>query len=131
MTDAEATCVLDASAMLALLHSEPGAEAVEDVLDRAAISTVNWSEVCQRWLAHDIDVVDLRADIEALGVQIVPFTADDAEQAAALWGSTRPLGLSLGDRACLGLARRLELPAVTADRAWLDADVGIEIRPIR
>lgn len=131
MTDVNTACVLDASAMLALLHSEPGAEAVEDVLDRAAISTVNWSEVCQHWFAHDVDVVDLRADIEALGVQIVPFTADDAEQAAALWSSTRRLGLSLGDRACLGLARRLELPAVTADRAWLDADVGIEIRPIR
>lgn len=131
MTDASMGCVLDASAMLALLHSEPGGEAVEDVLDRAAMSAVNWSEICQRWLAHDVDVVDLRADIEALGVQIVPFTADDAEQTAALWVSTRRLGLSLGDRACLGLARRLELPAVTADRAWLDADVGVEIRPIR
>lgn len=131
MTDASMACVLDASAMLALLHSEPGGEAVEDVLDRAAMSAVNWSEICQRWLAHDVDVVDLRADIEALGVQIVPFTADDAEQTAALWVSTRRLGLSLGDRACLGLARRLELPAVTADRAWLDADVGVEIRPIR
>lgn len=131
MTSANTACVLDASAMLALLHSEPGAEAVEGVLDRAAISTVNWSEVCQPWLAHDVDVVDLRADIEALGVQIVPFSADDAEQAAALWNSTHRLGLSLGDRACLGLARRLGLPAVTADRAWLDADVGIEIRPIR
>lgn len=131
MTDASMACVLDASAMLALLHSEPGGEAVEDVLDRAAMSAVNWSEICQRWLAHDVDVVDLRADIEALGVQIVPFTADDAEQTAALWVSTRRLGLSLGDRACLGLARRLELPALTADRAWLDADVGVEIRPIR
>lgn len=131
MTEADAACVLDASAMLALLHSEPGAEAVEEVLDRAAISTVNWSEVCQRWLAHDVDVADLRADVEALGVQILPFTADDAEQAAALWRSTRRLRLSLGDRACLGLARRLERPAVTADRMWLEADVDVEIRPIR
>ncbi len=131
MTEANAACVLDASAMLALLHSEPGAEAVEKLLDRTAISAVNWSEVCQRWLAHDVDVAELRADIEALGVQIVPFTADDAEQAAALWSSTRRLGLSLGDRACLGLARRLERPAVTADRTWLEADVDIEIRPIR
>lgn len=45
MTDASATCVLDASATLALLHTEPGAEMVEEVLDHAAISTVNWSEV--------------------------------------------------------------------------------------
>jgi ribonuclease VapC len=131
VTEGHGACVLDASAMLALLHSEPGAEAVEEILDQAAISTVNWSEVCQRWLAHDVDVVDLRADIEALGVQIVPFTAEDAEETAALWSSTRRLGLSLGDRACLGLARRLERPAVTADRLWLEADVDVDIRPIR
>ncbi len=131
MTDASASCVLDASAMLALLHSEPGAEAVEEVLEHAAISAVNWSEVCQRWIAHDVDASDLRVDTEALGLQIVPFTVDDAEQAAVLWSSMRRLGLSLGDRACLGLARRLERPALTADRAWLDVDLGVEIRAIR
>jgi ribonuclease VapC len=131
MTDASATCVLDASAVLALLHSEPGAEAVEAVLEHAAISTVNWSEVCQRWIAHEVDISDLRTDTEALGLQIVPFTVDDAEQAAELWSSTRHLGLSLGDRACLGLARRLARPALTADRAWLDVDLGVEIRAIR
>lgn len=131
MTDAGITCVLDASAVLALLHSEPGADVVEEALDHAAISTVNWSEVCQRWIAHDVDVSDLRADTEALGLQIVPFTVDDAEQAAELWSATRHLGLSLGDRACLGLARRLGQPALTADRAWLDVDLGVEIQTIR
>lgn len=131
MTDAGITCVLDASAVLALLHSEPGADVVEEALDHAAISTVNWSEVYQRWIAHDVDVSDLRADTEALGLQIVPFTVDDAEQAAELWSATRHLGLSLGDRACLGLARRLGQPALTADRAWLDADLGVEIQTIR
>jgi ribonuclease VapC len=131
LTDPGALCVLDASAVLALLHSEPGADAVEEALEHAAISTVNWSEVCQRSIAHDVDVSDLRADTEALGVQLVPFSVEDAELAAALWSATRHLGLSLGDRACLGLARRLERPAVTADRAWLDLDLGVEIRAIR
>ena len=129
MTDPGALCVLDASAVLALLHSEPGADAVEEALEHAAISTVNWSEVCQRSIAHDVDVSDL--DTEALGVQLVPFSVEDAEQAAELWSATRHLGLSLGDRACLGLARRLERPALTADRAWLDLDLGVEIRAIR
>lgn len=131
MTRAGATCILDASALLAVLHSEPGAETVAEVLENAAISAVNWSEVCQRWIAHDVDVADLRADAEALGLQILPFTADDAEQTAELWASTRHLGLSLGDRACLALARRLGRPALTADRAWLDVDLGVEIRAIR
>lgn len=128
---ATAGCVLDASALLALLRSEPGAEAVEQLLDRAAISTVNWAEVSQRWLAHGVDVTDLRVDVEALGLRIVPFSVEDAENAAALWSSTRAMGLSLGDRACLGLARRLDVPAFTADRAWLGADLDVEIRPIR
>lgn len=131
MTEASIAHILDASALLALLHSEPGAEAVEVVLEDAAISAVNWSEVCQRSIAHDVNISDLRADTEALGLQIVPFTVDDAEQAAELWKPTRQLGLSLGDRACLGLARRLGRPALTADRAWLDVDTGVEIRMIR
>jgi ribonuclease VapC len=131
LTDLGALCVLDASAVLALLHSEPGADAVEEALEHAAISTVNWSEVCQRSIVRDVDVSDLRADTEALGVQLVPFGVEDAEQVAELWSATRHLGLSLGDRACLGLARRLERPALTADRAWLDLDLGVEIRAIR
>jgi ribonuclease VapC len=131
LTDTGALCVLDASAVLALLHSELGAGAVEEALEHAAISTVNWSEVCQRSIAQNVDISDLRADTEALGVQIMPFSVEDAEQAAELWSATRHVGLSLGDRACLGLARRLGRPALTADRAWLDLDLGVEIRAIR
>jgi ribonuclease VapC len=131
LTDPAAACVLDTSAVLALLHSEPGAGTVEEILEHAAISTVNWSEVCERSIAHSVDVSDLRADTEALGVQLVPFSVEDAEQAAELWSATRHLGLSLGDRVCLGLARRLGCPALTADHAWLDLDLGVEIRAIR
>jgi len=104
VTDEGCVCVLDASALLALLHSEPGAEIVEEAVERAALSTVNWSEVYQRWLARGVDVTDLRADMEALGIEIVPFIVEDAEEAAELWSLTRQRGLSLGDRACLGLA---------------------------
>ena len=131
MSDTDVACVLDASALLALLHHEPGAELVEEALEQAAISSVNWSEVYERWLTRGVDVSGLRADAEALGLEIVPFTVEDAEQAAELSAPTRHLGLSLGDRACLGLARRLDLPAITADRAWLDVDLGVEVKSIR
>jgi len=131
VTSEGCVCVLDASALLALLHSEPGAEIVEESVEQAAMSTVNWSEVCQRWLARGVDVADLRVDVEALGIEIVPFSVEDAEQAAVLWSVTRQRGLSLGDRACLGLARRLGLPALTADRAWLDVDLGVAVQAIR
>jgi ribonuclease VapC len=123
--------VLDASALLAMLHAEPGADAVEQAVDRAAISTVNWSEVCQRSHAQNVDTNGLRAEVEAVGLEIVQFTAADAERAADLWSPTRELGLSLGDRACLALASRLDRPALTADRSWLELDLGVEIQAIR
>jgi ribonuclease VapC len=123
--------VLDASALLALLHVEPGAAVVERAVDGAAISTVNWSEVCQRSVARGIDTGGLRADVEGLGVEIEPFTAGDAEHAADMWPVTRQLGLSLGDRACLALASRLGRPALTADRSWIGLELDVEIQPIR
>lgn len=123
--------VLDASALLAYLQDETGADVVQLVVDRSAVSTPNWSEVCQRLLARHVDIDDLRAEIEALGVELAAFTADDAELAASLALRTRNQGLSLGDRACLSLARRLGVPALTADHAWLGLDLGIEVRSIR
>ncbi len=122
---------MDASALLALLHAEAGADIVARALDGSAMSSVNWSEVCQRVLAREVDLSDLRDEIEALGLVIVPFTADDAEHSAELWPSTRNRGLSLADRACLALAARLGRGALTADRTWLDAELGIDVRPIR
>ena len=123
--------VLDASALLAVLHREPGAEWVEPVLHTAQLSSVNWSEVFQKALARGVDVRDLRRDLESLGLEIVPFTAEQGEEAARLWPLTRSLGLSLGDRACLALARLAGLPALTADGDWARADVGVEVRLIR
>jgi PIN domain nuclease of toxin-antitoxin system len=64
-------------------------------------------------------------------VALVPFDISDAETTADLWARTRHLGLSLADRTCLALAARLGVPAVTADRAWLDLDLGIEVVCVR
>ena len=124
--------VLDASALLALLHDEPGGREVEPLLDEAAISSVNWSEVVQKSLAQRIEVEGLREDLRALGLLIVSFDTEDAEIAAALWSGTAQAGLSLADRACLALALRLSLPALTADRAWSGLqDLGVPVRVIR
>lgn len=125
--------VLDASALLAFLHDEPGADTVDAVLADSLISTVNWSEVAQKSLARGVDMQGLREDVEALGVRIQAFNAEDAECAARLWPATRALGLSLGDRACLALGRRLGAPVLTTDRAWLDlADpLDLAIRNVR
>jgi ribonuclease VapC len=127
----EPAAVLDASALLAMLHAEPGGDVVKGLLQTAAISTVNWSEVVQKALDRKVEVQGLRQDLEALGLKILPFTADQAERTASLRSETQHLGLSLGDRACLALAAELSLPAVTADRVWRDLSIGIEIRVAR
>jgi PIN domain nuclease of toxin-antitoxin system len=127
----EPEAVLDASALIALLWEEPGAEAVEALFGRSVVSAVNWSEVLQRYDALGLGVQGRRDSLEALGIVIEDFTGDDAEATAGLWASTRTAGLSLADRACLALARRLGLPAHTADREWQKVDVGVEVVLIR
>lgn len=125
------TVVLDASALLALLHEEPGSEVVEEALGDAVISSVNWAEVSGLLQVRGLPAVPLRETVEALGVSIDSFGAEDADATGALLGTTRDAGLSLADRACLALARMLGVPALTADRAWLSLDVGVEIRCVR
>lgn len=123
--------VLDASALLAWLHDEPGAERVDPFLEEARISAVNWSEVMQKALHRGVDTRGLQEDLTALGAKIVPFSTAQAEDAASLWPVTRSLGLSLADRACLALARALGAPVLTADGAWSELEVGIQVQPIR
>lgn len=129
--NAEAEAVLDASAVVALLWEEPGAGAVEPLLGQAVMSAVNWAEVLQRYWAHGIEVAGKRDSVEALGITVEEFSPEDAEIAAELWAPTRGAGLSLADRACLALARRLGLAAHTADRDWQKVDVDVEVVLIR
>ncbi len=123
--------VLDASALLARLHGEPGAEAVARYLSVALVSAVNLAEVGAR--LADLGMPDevARQAIESLGVTIAPFDEDLAYASAALRASTRRRGLSLGDRACLALALLRSVPVLTGDRAWAELDIGVEVRLIR
>ena len=124
--------VLDASALLAWLHREPGLEIVEASLGSSVICSVNWSEVLQKIIARgDQQPQDVGGDLEFLGLIVIPFTAGDAMTAANLWAVGRNVGLSLGDRACLSLAQRLGLPALTTDRVWETLSLGIDVRLIR
>jgi PIN domain nuclease of toxin-antitoxin system len=123
---AEPRAALDASALVAVLWEEPGAGTVEPLLAGAAISSVNWAEVLQRYRAVEVATTGKRESIEGLGVRIEAFTSDDADVVDALWAPTRRVGLSLADRACLALAIRLKAPAYTADRAWGDVDVDVD-----
>ena len=123
--------ILDASALLALLFDEPGAERVMEHLETASISSVNWSEVGARLADRGADARAIMAELGETSLEIVPFARADAEAAAALRTGTRHLGLSLGDRACLALAQRMGGPALTSDRSWAQLDIGVPIQPIR
>lgn len=125
------TVVLDASAVLAYLQNEPGSEQVDAVLANAVISSVNWAEVVQKALACGVDVEGMQKDITALGLNILPFTADEADFAGRLWQHTRQFGLSLGDRACLSLGRSLQARVLTADQVWAALDLPIAIQILR
>lgn len=123
--------VLDASALLALLRRESGAQHVADHLDSGSISTVNWSEVLQKIAKAGGDVESTADRLRALGVRVHEFTVADAVDAARLFPLTQAGGLSLADRACLALARRLQTPVMTADKAWSTVDAGVTVDLIR
>ena len=111
------TVVIDASALLAFLQGEPGADVVEQVLaDGASCGAANWSEVAQKVLGAGRDWGLARALLQSYGLAIEPVTADDAEWAAHRW--RRQEGLSLGDRLCLALGERLDTSILTADTGW-------------
>lgn len=125
------TCVLDASALLAFLRDEAGANRVRLALDGAIVSTVNWSEVVQKSLQQQVDVTGMREEFSDVGVVFRPFTPAQAEIAAHLWEATRRQGLSIADRACLALALEQKVRALTADRAWADLKLDVEIELVR
>ena len=113
--------VLDASAALAFLTGEPGADLVAELVAEhaqgAVMGAASWSEVALR-VPDPVEWPLASAVLEAMGVTVEPVTRADAEAAARLAGS-RP-GLSLGDRLCLALGERLGATVLTADRAWGD-----------
>ena len=126
-----ADIVLDASAVLALLHREVGADVVLQHLENAMVSAVNFAELGARLADHGMPEAEIREVAEAIGVEVIPFDKSQSYAAASLRSVTRAKGLSLGDRACLALAIERGVPALTADRAWMDLDVGVDIRLIR
>jgi len=126
------TILLDASALLAAINEEPGAIRVAECLDDAAISTVNLAEVATKlcefgW--QSTEVGELVADLQ---LEVLPFDPLDALRTADLRGSTRTLGLSLGDRACLATAHRTGYRVLTADEVWSRVRLrGVRIEVVR
>jgi ribonuclease VapC len=123
--------VLDSSAVLALAKSEPGSATVVRYLNGAVMSSVNHAEVLHGLARSGIELELGEKLVATLQIEVLDFTARLAVAAAALGVPGAPVGLSLGDRACLATAADLGAPVVTADRVWTDLDLGVEVVTIR
>lgn len=128
--------VLDASALMAYFYQERGADVVESAISKGSyISVVNWAEVLSKAIDRGEDIDELISRIrnanELSRLTILPAIEIDAIEIARLRPATKVLGLSLGDRACLALALRLELTVLTADRDWRNLALNIPITIIR
>ena len=126
-----ADVVLDASAILAVLNKETGAEEVWSHLPGAYISAVNAGEVTSKLVDGGKSAAEAGQSLERLGARVISFGEADIVPVARFRAETRSAGLSLGDRACLALAQRLEIPAVTADQQWRNVGTDVEIWLIR
>lgn len=133
---------MDASAILAHLFGEQGGEEALDWMDRgAAISTANAQEVVAQLVARDVRngadpdkaFADAVEDFEALVLDVENLTIEDAFQAAGWAPYQRSANLSAGDRWCLALGKRLDLPVVHAEQAWqpLAEELGLELVLVR
>ncbi|MTJ09189.1 MULTISPECIES: PIN domain-containing protein [unclassified Anabaena] len=123
--------VLDASAILALLNQETGSKEVLNFIGKAAISTVNLSEVIAKLADAGIPEEDIRQIISDLNLEVINFNEEQALKAGMLRPITKSIGLSFGDRACLALGIILNQPVLTTDRLWGSINVGVEIRLLR
>lgn len=127
--------VIDTSAVIALINKEEGFEVVEKHLGNAIISSVNFSEVITVVNRELFKTENERAEglklIKNTLSHIVEFDIEQAITAALLDSITKKHGLSLGDRACLALAKNQKLPVLTADKAWKEIEIGVRVQLIR
>jgi PIN domain nuclease of toxin-antitoxin system len=124
--------VLDASAILAVVWREPGMSRVNEAIrDGAVVLSVNLAEAIASMVNRGTSESDIRRLLAAMSLDVLPFDEELAYRAGLLRTATRSSGLSLGDRACLALAERLGVPALTTDRIWGTLQLGIQIEVVR
>ena len=124
--------VLDASAILAIVFQERGAEKLTvEIMKDAVISTVNLAEVQSKLVKKGYDPEEAWEDATSLVSAAVRFTSEQAKIAGSLITQTEKVGLSLGDRSCLALAIALKAPVYTTEQAWRELKVGVPIHVIR
>ena len=124
--------VLDASAVIAFLQGEPGAEQVRKALTQGncAVTAANQAEIVSKALDRGLDAATIEAILAELSYEVIDSTAQDGMQAGWMRTSTRSVGLSLGDRLCLAAAQRLKAIVLTADRPWVSVAKGLQLKVV-
>lgn len=123
--------VLDASALLALVQNEKGAAVVIEHLASSVICSVNYSETISKLLRHNVPFSDAKNIVMDLAIPVIDFDGEMADESAKFKEQTRSNGLSLGDCACLALAKVYGYDVITADAIWKKANSGVNIVLIR
>jgi len=126
------TQVFDASAVLAAIFEEPGADRVEALWAEGdnLLCAVNYAEVVAKLAERGMGDAEIATVIEGIPLDVIPFDRRSAHQAGLLRQATKALGLSLGDRACLALGMAREARVVTADRSWKRVK-GVDVEVVR
>lgn len=123
--------VFDSWVLIAILRQEPGSEVGQQSLNDALISTVNLAEVATYLARNSLPPETSDRALTAFPIEVVPFARQQGLIAGCLYLACKSLGLSLGDRACLALAKSKNLPVLTADKAWLELKIDVSVSSIR
>lgn len=125
--------VIDSSALIAFLKDESySSEQLESILPHAVMSSVNACEVATVMIRLGMSLPIIEELIHETIGTIISFDKKLSLETAKLWESTKSYGLSLGDRACIALGQKLQLPIYTADRIWRKLQLeNVEIKLIR
>lgn len=123
--------VLDASAVLAVIWNEPGSDMVLDRIEGAVMSAVNYAEVLTKIADRGVEEKPAKTLLASLAIDAIGFDKAQAETVSQLRSQTRHLGLSLGDRACIALAMTKGWPVLTADKAWAELSISVEVQLVR
>lgn len=118
---------MDASAVLAVLRRERGADIVQQHVRGSLISSVNLAEIFYKTDADGADRERVERALMNMQLLEIPFGRDQAEIVASIYPMTIGSSVGFADRACLALAKSHGIPALTGDHDWLKHDIGVEV----
>ena len=119
--------IFDSSALLAVLNDEPGSKAAMEKSNNITMSSINIAEVMTILVRNGVNKLDAKRILESTVSNIIDFDFEQAITSGCIYTQTKGYGLSLGDRACLSLAKATKMPVLTADKVWAKLANSLEI----